>query len=95
MLQQPSPDDFVIAMGETHTVEEFCEAAFAHVDLDYRKYVRVDSKFYRPTEVDLLIGDPSKAKNVLGWKPNLSFPDLVKLMVDSDIEYLERSRARR
>jgi GDPmannose 4,6-dehydratase len=93
MLQQPSPDDFVIATGETHTVEEFCEAAFAHIQLDHRKYVRIDPRFYRPTEVDLLVGDPSKAKKVLGWQPTLTFAELVKLMVDSDIEYLGRGRA--
>jgi len=94
-LQQPTPDDFVIAMGETHMVEEFCEAAFSHVQLDYRKYVRVDPRFHRPTEVDLLIGDSTKARSVLGWKPKLHFIDLVKLMVDSDLEYLERGRSGR
>lgn len=94
MLQQPSPDDFVVATGETHTVEEFCDIAFGHVQLDYRKYVRTDTRFYRPAEVDLLIGDASKAKTTLGWKAKLSFVDLVRLMVDSDLEHLGRSAAR-
>jgi GDPmannose 4,6-dehydratase len=94
MLQQPEPGDFVVASGETHTVEEFCDIAFGHVQLDYRKYIRIDPKFYRPAEVELLIGDASKAKAAFGWKPKLSFVDLVRLMVDSDLALLGRSVAR-
>jgi GDPmannose 4,6-dehydratase len=90
MLQQATPDDFVVATGVTHTVREFCEAAFGHVDLDYRKFVNTDPKFFRPTEVDLLIGDATKAQRELGWKPRTSFGDLVKLMVDSDLKLLEK-----
>jgi GDPmannose 4,6-dehydratase len=90
ILQHPTPDDFVIATGETHTVREFCEVAFSHVDLDYRKYVRTDRRFHRPSEVDILIGDAGKAKELLGWQPKVKFTDLVKLMVDGDLEYLGR-----
>lgn len=86
MLQQTEPDDYVVAMGETHSVREFCERAFAEVDLDYRDYIVVDELFYRPAEVDLLIGDPAKARAVLGWKSQYSFQDLVKEMVQSDLE---------
>ena len=85
MLQQEKPDDYVIATGETHSVREFCELAFGRVGLDWQKYVRIDERYYRPTEVDLLLGDPRKAKQQLGWSPKLSFRDLVNLMVDQDI----------
>lgn len=85
MLQQPEPDDFVIATGETHSVRELCEIAFAEVDLDYREYVKVDERYYRPAEVDLLIGDASKARNAFGWQPTYSFRDLVTEMVASDL----------
>jgi len=95
MLQADSPDDFVVATNETHTVREFCEKSFAHVGLDWKKYVRTDAKFFRPTEVDLLIGDYSKAKKQLGWQPRTSFDELVKLMVDSDLKLLEREVPRR
>lgn len=88
MLQQEVPDDYVIATGETHTVREFCELAFAEVGLDYREYVRVDEKFLRPAEVDLLVGDTDKAYKVLGWQPTISFDELVKEMVRSDLESL-------
>jgi GDPmannose 4,6-dehydratase len=88
MLQQPEADDFVIATGETHSVRELCELAFAEVDLDYREYVKVDERYYRPAEVDLLIGDPSKARHAFGWEPTYSFRDLVKEMVASDLEAL-------
>ena len=77
MLQQPEPDDYVISTGETHSVREFCELAFAEVQLDYRDFVRVDEAFYRPAEVDLLVGDSSKARRILGWEPKRTFPDLV------------------
>ena len=88
MLQQPKADDFVIATGETHSVRELCEIAFAEVDLDYREYVKVDERYYRPAEVDLLIGDASKARQAFGWKPTYSFRDLVKEMVASDLTTL-------
>jgi GDPmannose 4,6-dehydratase len=89
VLQQDRPDDYVIATGETHSVKEFCEEAFAHVGLDWRKYVEIDKRYYRPAEVDVLMGDASKAKKVLGWEPKTRFKDLVKLMVDADIKMLE------
>jgi GDPmannose 4,6-dehydratase len=88
MLQQPQPDDYVIATGETHTVRELVEAAFSHVGLDWQKHVVSDPAYYRPAEVDLLIGDPSKAKRVLGWQPQVSFEQLVRRMVDADLKRL-------
>jgi GDPmannose 4,6-dehydratase len=88
MLQQDTPDDFVIATGETHSVRRFCEIAFGHVGLNYEDHVTINEKFLRPAEVDLLIGDCSKARSVLGWKPRTSFEDLVTMMVDADIELL-------
>ncbi|MFL6527468.1 MAG: GDP-mannose 4,6-dehydratase [Chthoniobacterales bacterium] len=93
MLQEEEGDDFVLATGETHSVREFCEAAFAHVDLDWKEYVRHDDRYERPAEVDLLIGDASKAKRVLGWEPKTRFRDLVRIMVDADIEFLSRRSA--
>lgn len=89
MLQQDKPEDYVIATGETHTVRDFCEAAFSHLGLDYEKYVEIDPQFYRPAEVNLLIGDPSKAKRELGWEPKVSFQKLVTRMVDADLERLK------
>jgi GDPmannose 4,6-dehydratase len=88
MLQQDTPDDFVVATGETHSVREFCEVAFDRVGLDWEQYVVVDDKFFRPAEVDLLIGDPKKAESVLGWKPKTSFAELVQTMVDADVDFL-------
>ena len=88
MLQQEQPDDFVIATGETHTVREFCEVAFGHVGLDWAKYVEFDHRYVRPAEVDILIGDPAKAKRVLGWEPKTKFKELVQLMVDADVKEL-------
>jgi GDPmannose 4,6-dehydratase len=85
MLQQDEPDDYVVATGETHTVREFCEIAFSHVGLDYQQYVKTDERFVRPAEVDLLLGDPAKAKRVLGWEPKVSFRELVEMMVDADL----------
>lgn len=85
MLQQDQPDNYVIGTGETHAVREFCEIAFSHVDLDYKDYVVVDERFYRPAEVDLLISDPSKAKKQLNWELEVSFKELVTMMVDSDL----------
>jgi GDPmannose 4,6-dehydratase len=92
MLQQEKPDDYVIATGETHSVREFLEAAFSHAGLDWKKHVEIDQRYYRPAEVDLLIGDASKAKRQLGWEPKTKFAELVKLMVDADIELLRRHR---
>jgi GDPmannose 4,6-dehydratase len=90
MLQQPEPDDFVICTGETHSVREFCDAAFSHVGLDYRQYVVVDEGLIRPAEVDLLIGDAAKAKRVLGWAYDLRFRDLVAQMVDGDMQQVSQ-----
>jgi GDPmannose 4,6-dehydratase len=85
MLQQDQPDDYVIATGETHSVQELVEVAFAHAGLDWQKYVEVDQRFIRPAEVDLLIGDPAKAKKELGWVPTVDFKGLVHMMVDADL----------
>jgi GDPmannose 4,6-dehydratase len=89
MLQQEKPDDYVIATGETHSVQEFLEEAFSHVGLDWHKYVEIDPKYLRPAEVDLLIGDASKAKAALGWQPTVTFQTLVRLMVDADVAALQ------
>ncbi|MBI5801390.1 MAG: GDP-mannose 4,6-dehydratase [Verrucomicrobia bacterium] len=89
MLQQPEPDDYVIATGETHSVREFLEVAFGHLGLDWKKHVEIDPRYYRPAEVDLLIGDPTKAKKKLGWVPKVTFTDLAKLMVDADLKDLQ------
>ena len=90
MLQQPKPDDYVVATGRTHSVREFVRLAFASVDLDYERYVVSDPRFYRPAEVDLLVGDSTKARRVLGWRPEVSFEDLVEIMVRADLERLKR-----
>ena len=92
MMQQPEADDYVIATGETHSVRELCELAFAEVDLDYREFVKVDQTYYRPAEVDLLIGDSSKARRVLGWEPAFTFRELIKEMVASDLAGEARSQ---
>ena len=92
ILQQEKPDDYVIATNETHSVREFLELAFGHAGLDWRQHVEIDPRYFRPAEVDLLIGDYSKAKRQLGWEPKTKFADLVKLMVDADIELLRRYR---
>jgi GDPmannose 4,6-dehydratase len=89
MLQQQKPEDYVIATGETHSVREFCKIAFDHVGLSWKKHVKIDPKFFRPAEVHTLLGDPSKAKKKLKWKLKVSFPELVKMMVDSDLELLQ------
>jgi len=94
MLQQPEPDDFVVATGETHSVREFCERAFGTVNLDYRDYVKVDETFYRPAEVDLLIGNAAKARRVLGWEPRISFRELVEEMVVADTARVPQRVAR-
>jgi GDPmannose 4,6-dehydratase len=90
MLQQPKADDYVVATGETHTVQQLCEVAFAHAGLDWRRHVVVDPAFVRPAEVDLLIGDAAKARRVLGWAPKHSFGELVQMMVDADLRALGR-----
>ena len=90
MLQQPEPDDYVIATGETHSVKELVETAFSYLEMDYKDYIVIDERFIRPAEVDLLIGDNSKAKKKLGWKPAINFQGLVKMMVDADMELLKK-----
>ena len=89
MLQQDEPDDYVVSTGETHSVREFCEIAFDQVGLDWNDFVVVDEAFFRPAEVDLLIGDPAKANNTLGWKAETSFDQLVRTMVDADLDFLQ------
>jgi GDPmannose 4,6-dehydratase len=86
MLQKDLPDDYVIATGETHSVREFLVEAFSHVGLDWTDFVQIDSKYFRPAEVDLLVGDPSKAKSYLGWEPTVKFKELVRMMVDADLQ---------
>src|SRR4051812_40956419 len=93
MLNANTPDDYVIATGETHSVREFVERAFAQLDLDWQPYVEIDSRYFRPTEVDLLLGDTSKARRELGWEPEVTFEELVKLMVDHDLQLARRERA--
>ena len=94
MLQAAEPVDYVVAMGETHTVREFAEIAFAHAGLDSERHIVVDSAFLRPAEVDHLVGDASKARRELGWEPQVSFRELVELMVDADVERLAVARSR-
>ena len=91
MLQQDHPDDYVVATGETHSVREFCQEAFSYVGLDWEKHVIVDPNFYRPAEIDMLVGDPSKARRVLGWQPSVNFRELVHLMVDADLAALHQT----
>lgn len=93
MLQQPAPDDYVVATGETHSIREMCEAAFGCVDLDWQEYVKQDSRFMRPAEVDLLVGDAGKARRVLGWEPRVSFRELVQMMVDADVALLRNEHS--
>jgi len=90
MLKQPQPDDYVIATGVNHSVKELLEIAFSHAGLDYKKHVKIDPKLVRPAEVDVLLGDPSHAKKKLGWKPEMKFEDMIKMMVDADLERYER-----
>ena len=85
MLQQEEPEDYVVATGETHTVRELLDLAFGQLNLEWQKYVKIDPRYYRPTEVDLLIGDASKAKKKLGWEPKVSFRELIAMMVDADL----------
>jgi len=90
MLQQPGADDYVIATGETHSIRDYLDAAFAHVGVDdWSAHVRQDPRFMRPADVDQVVGDATKARQVLGWKPTVSFPELVRLMVDSDLEAID------
>jgi GDPmannose 4,6-dehydratase len=89
MLQQDEPDDYVVATGETHAIREVCEVAFSHLGLDYRDHVVRDERFFRPAEVDLLVGDASKAGRVLGWEPHVTFTGLLRMMVDADVELLK------
>jgi GDPmannose 4,6-dehydratase len=86
MLQQPEPDDYVIGTGDTRSVRELCQVAFEHVGLDYRDYVVQDPKFLRPAEVDLLVADSSKARERIGWTPRVTFHELVRMMVDADLQ---------
>jgi GDPmannose 4,6-dehydratase len=92
MLQQDQPDDYVVAMGETYAVSEFLELSFAYLNLDYRDFVEFDSKYTRPSEVDVLLGDPSKAREVLGWKPEVDFKGLVTMMIEHDLELARREK---
>jgi GDPmannose 4,6-dehydratase len=92
MLQQDTPDDYVIATGETHTVQELVEVAFERAGIDWKRHVKIDKAFMRPAEVDLLIGDPTKAEKQLGWKPSVSFQQMIHMMVDADIERLSGDR---
>jgi GDPmannose 4,6-dehydratase len=94
MLQQEEADDFVVATGETHTVREFCERAFAEVGLDYEEYVRIDERFLRPAEVDLLVGDAAKAREQLGWEPEYTFAEMIKEMVEADLEIARKEMGR-
>ncbi len=95
ILQHGEGDDFVLATGESHTVREFVETAFSHVDLDWKEFVKHDPRYKRPAEVDLLIGDPSKAKKILGWEPKVRFHELVRIMVNADMELLSRETPRK
>src|SRR3989338_3560300 len=90
MMQQPKPDDYVIATGETHSVREFLEAAFKYAGLNWKKHVEIDKRYFRPTEVDLLIGDNRKARKILKWRPKINFEQLVRMMVDADMELVSR-----
>jgi GDPmannose 4,6-dehydratase len=90
MLQQETPDDYVVGTNETHSVKEFCQVAFARAGLDWEKYVKYDARYERPAEVELLIGDPAKARKQLGWEPKVKFKELVELMVDHDVELAKR-----
>jgi GDPmannose 4,6-dehydratase len=92
MLQQDTPDDFVIGTAEAHTVREFVELAFGFADLDWRKYVEIDPRYFRPAEVDYLCADASKARKVLGWEPTVTFTELVRIMVEADMLDLEARR---
>ena len=93
MLQQPEPDDYVIASGETHSVREFLDEAFGYLEMDWKPYVEIDPRYFRPAEVDILIGDASKARQKLGWRPKTAFRELVRLMIDAEMQALQSPRA--
>jgi GDPmannose 4,6-dehydratase len=95
MLQHDKPDDYVIALGETHSVREFLEKVFQKLTLDYEKYVEIDSRYFRPTDVNILLGDATKARKVLGWKPKVGFDDLVDMMVAADMELAKKEETLR
>jgi GDPmannose 4,6-dehydratase len=95
MLQQETPDDYVIATGETHSIREFLDEVASILDMDWNRYVDIDPRYYRPAEVDILLGDASKAKRVLGWAPKTTFKDLVRLMTEADLELAEREASER
>jgi GDPmannose 4,6-dehydratase len=95
MLQQQEPDDYVIATGVTHSVKELCELAFGYLGLDWRDYVVVDPKLFRPADVDFLVGDFTKARKVLGWEPTVTFEELIKMMLDADLEQLRQESCHR
>ena len=92
MLQQDKPDDFVIATGETHSVKEFVEMVFNKLDLDYKKHVSIDKRYFRPTEVDALLGDASKARKILGWQPKVSFEKLIDMMIEADMDLAKKEK---
>jgi GDPmannose 4,6-dehydratase len=92
MLQQDTPDDYVISTDETHSVREFCEKVFGRLDLDYRDFVEIDSRYFRPAEVDLLLGTSQKARQKLGWQPRVSFDGLIDLMVDADMDLARKEQ---
>lgn len=94
MLQQARPDDFVVATGETHTIREFLDESFGHLGLDWHQHVDQDPRFLRPAEVDVLCGDASKARQVLGWEPKVSFRELAQMMVEADLELAQREVSR-
>ncbi len=93
MLQAEEPDDYVVATGQTHSIREFLDLSFGMLDLDWKEYVEIDSRYYRPTEVDLLLGDATKAREKLGWEPRIAFPELVKIMVDHDLGLAQQEQA--
>ena len=95
MMNADEADDYVVATGETHSVREFIEKAFGHLDLDWQRYVEIDPRYFRPAEVDLLLGDATKAREKLGWQPRVSFEGLVKLMVDHDLALAKQEAERR
>ncbi len=92
MLQQEKPDDYVVATGETHSVREFSEKVFEKLDLDYKQYVDIDKKYFRPSEVDVLLGDASKARNILGWAPKVDFEQLIDMMIEADMEFARKEK---
>ena len=95
MLQQDKPDDYVLATGETHTVRSFLELAFGLVNLDYKDFVEIDPRYFRPTEVDILLGDPTKARTQLDWQPKVALPELARMMIENDMELADREKTLR